>query len=103
MNIMLVAGLFAISRLGGSDTSRQKVPFYQIGADAGGADPNRRTVSAILAYIVYRATNLARHQSGVTSETAEQIMGQLLHDSVRNHGPAPSVVECIFITMARLN
>ena len=64
-------------------------------------DDSTRTKAAIMAYIAYRASNTARHQGGLQREAAIQCLGQLLHDAVRNHSLAATVVESVFVPRAR--
>ena len=56
-----------------------------------------------MAYIGYRATNSARHAGGVTGEHAAQMLGQLLHDAVRDHREAAAVVMASFVRRQRAN
>ena len=64
-------------------------------------DDASRTKSAIIAYIAYRATNIARHAGGVSSSRALELLNTLMHDAIHGHDTATKVVQSAFVRLQR--
>jgi hypothetical protein len=62
---------------------------------------DKRTLMAVLVYSAYRATNEARAKGRVNEETAKQMLGQYVHEAVRDHAAAMSIVDKCWISACR--
>ena len=89
---------------------RLNVQFYDDGAltywmmTTPSADQNNeetRTLTAIMVYAAYRATNEARAKGRVNEAMAKQMLDQYVHEAVRGHAASMRIVDTCWASASR--